>query len=109
MIGRSIEEIEQLAQAMRPHVERWAGERARVEVVAGESQVGSGSLPEAALPTRLIALTPLKGDAEDLARELRRLTPPVIGRVHGGKVLLDLRALLEPEALDCGAAPGRSP
>ncbi len=96
MIGRSVEEIGQLAQAVRPHVERWAGERARVELVAGESQVGSGSLPEAALPTRLIALTPLTGDADDLARALRRLEPPVIGRVHGGKVLLDLRALLDP-------------
>lgn len=99
MIGRSIEEIERLAQAIRPHVERWAGERARVDIVGGESQVGSGSLPEAALPTRLIALTPVTGDAEDFARALRRLTPPVIGRVHGGAVLLDLRALLDPEAL----------
>ena len=99
MIGRPLAEIEDLARAMRPHVERWVGERARVEVVNGESQVGSGSLPEAALPTRLIALTPVTGDADELAHELRQLTPPVIGRVHGGKVLLDLRALLEPEAL----------
>ena len=99
MIGRSLTEIDDLARAMLPHVEHWAGERARVEVVNGESQVGSGSLPEAALPTRLIALTPVTGDADELAHELRQLTPPVIGRVHGGKVLLDLRALLEPEAL----------
>jgi L-seryl-tRNA(Ser) seleniumtransferase len=99
MIGRRIEEIEQLAQALRPHVERWAGERARIEIIAGESQVGSGSLPEAALPTRLIALMPLKGDAEGLARELRRLSLPVIGRVNGGKLLLDVRALLEPDSL----------
>ncbi len=99
MIGRRVGEIEGLARAMLPHVERWATERARVEIIAGESQVGSGSLPEAALPTRLIALTPLRGDAEDLARQLRRLAPPVIGRAHGGKVLLDLRALLDPDAL----------
>ena len=99
MIGRSLAEIEDLARAMLPHVERWAGARAQVEVVNGESQVGSGSLPEAALPTRLIALTLRAGSADELARELRQLTPPVIGRVHGGKLLLDLRALLEPEAL----------
>src|SRR3989344_6086304 len=80
MIGRSVEEIERLARELLPHVERWAGARARVEVIAGESPGGSGSLPEAALPPRLIALTPLAGDAERLARELRRLTPPVIGR-----------------------------
>ena len=42
---------------------------------------------------------PLHGNAETLARELRRLTPPVIGRVHGGKVLLDLRGLESPGPL----------
>jgi L-seryl-tRNA(Ser) seleniumtransferase len=107
MIGRSVEEIERLAREMLPHVERWAGGRARVEVICGESQAGSGSLPEAALPTRLIALTPLAGDAEVLARELRRLGTPVIGRVHGGAVLLDLRALLDPEQLIAALAGTR--
>jgi L-seryl-tRNA(Ser) seleniumtransferase len=97
MIGRPIEEIEKLAREMLPHVERWAGDRAEVTIVAGESQIGSGSLPEAALPTRLIALTPFAGNAEDIARELRGLRPPVIGRAHGGKALLDMRALLDPE------------
>ncbi len=99
IIGRGIEAIEHLAQEMLPHVARWAGARAEVTIVAGESQVGSGSAPETALPSRLIALAPREGDAEDLACELRRLTPPVIGRVHGGKLLLDVRALLEPETL----------
>jgi L-seryl-tRNA(Ser) seleniumtransferase len=108
MIGRPIEEIERLARDLAPHVERWAGERARVEVVAGESQVGSGSLPGATLPTRLIALTPRAGDPQELAAALRRLAPPVIGRVHGGAVLLDLRALLDPEAL-VAALAGKAP
>jgi L-seryl-tRNA(Ser) seleniumtransferase len=108
MIGRGIGEIEQLVQAMRPHVERWAGARARVDIVAGESQVGSGSVPEAALPTRLLALTPVAGGAEELARALRRLPMPVIGRVHGGKVLLDLRALLDPAQLVAALGGGAS-
>lgn len=108
MMARDVPGIERLAAEMCPHVARWAQGRARVEIVAGESQVGSGTLPEAALPTRLIALTPLKGSPETLARDLRRLNPPVIGRMHGGQVLLDLRALLEPaqlvEALQGGVA-----
>ena len=108
MMARNVPEIEQLAAGMLPHLEHWAQGRARAEIVAGESQVGSGTLPEAALPTRLIALTPLKGSPEALARNLRGLNPAVIGRMHGGQVLLDLRALLEPaqliEALRGGAA-----
>ena len=99
LIGRTPEEIEQLIAAVRPAIERWARNRATVAVEPGRSQVGSGSLPDQTLETRLIALTPRRGDAEDLAGELRRLTPPVIGRVHGGKVMLDLRGLESPGPL----------
>jgi L-seryl-tRNA(Ser) seleniumtransferase len=95
LISRSLEDIEQSAAVVLPCVEHWAKDRAGVELIAGESQVGSGALPDATLPTRLIALTPLKGSPQDLARALRELEPPVIGRVHKGQVLLDLRGLLE--------------
>ncbi|NIR96659.1 MAG: L-seryl-tRNA(Sec) selenium transferase [Gammaproteobacteria bacterium] len=99
MIARGLDDLDALAGEIAPHVERWAEGRARVELIDGDSQVGSGALPGAALPTRLIALTPLEGSPSGLARELRALSPPVIGRVHSGKVLLDLRGLLGPEAL----------
>ncbi|MEK7207331.1 MAG: L-seryl-tRNA(Sec) selenium transferase [Pseudomonadota bacterium] len=99
MMARDVSEIERLAAEILPYVERWAQGRARAEIIAGESQVGSGSLPDATLPTWLIALAPLKGAPETLARVLRGLNPPVIGRVHGGKVLLDLRGLLEAQPL----------
>lgn len=99
MIGRSVSEVEELAQHLLPYIQRWAGGRARAEVVDGESQVGSGSLPGTTLPTRLIALTPETGPATALAESLRGLEPPVVGRVSGGRVLLDPRGLLDEEAL----------
>jgi L-seryl-tRNA(Ser) seleniumtransferase len=70
-----------------------------VTVEPGHSQVGSGSLPDQTLKTWLIALTPLRGSPEALAKALRELRPPVIGRVHGGKVLLDIRGLFEVQPL----------
>jgi L-seryl-tRNA(Ser) seleniumtransferase len=99
MIGRTPDEIERLAQTVFPHVERWALNRATVTIEPGRSQVGSGSLPDQTLETRLIALAPVRGSPEMLAKALRELRPPVIGRVHGGKVLLDLRGLLDPQPL----------
>jgi L-seryl-tRNA(Ser) seleniumtransferase len=111
LISRSLEDIEQLAVIVLPCVERWAKDRARVELVDGKSQVGSGALPDATLPTRLIALTPFKGSPQTLARALRELKPPVIGRVHKGQVLLDLRGLLEAalliKALECDKGDGQ--
>ena len=99
LIGRPLAEIERLMQDVLPPIERWAAGRAGVAVEPGRSQVGSGSLPDQTLETWLIALTPLRGSPEALAKELRELRPPVIGRVHGGKVLLDIRGLLDARPL----------
>ncbi|OGI54220.1 MAG: L-seryl-tRNA(Sec) selenium transferase [Candidatus Muproteobacteria bacterium RIFCSPHIGHO2_12_FULL_60_33] len=109
LIGRPLAEIERLMQDVLPPIERWAAGRAGVAVEPGRSQVGSGSLPDQTLETRIIALTPLRGSPETLAQALRELRPPVIGRVHGGKVLLDLRGLPDAqpliEALAAAARP----
>jgi L-seryl-tRNA(Ser) seleniumtransferase len=99
MISRPLAEIEQLAHELLPHVAHWARGRAQVTVISGQSQVGSGSAPQATFATRLIALRPALGGPEQLARELRALDPPIVGRVHDGAVLLDLRALLDPDQL----------
>ena len=99
LIARPVQEIEATTAKVRVAVERWAAGRAKVEVIRGHSQVGSGSLPGDTLPTVLIALTPQRTGVDALARELRALDPPVIGRMHGGKVLLDMRCLLDAEAL----------
>lgn len=95
LISRSLQEIEALTAEVQPAIERWAAGRAQVEVLPGHSQVGSGSLPGDTLTTCLIALTPCGVRVDAVARALRALSPPVIGRIHGGKVLLDMRCLLE--------------
>jgi L-seryl-tRNA(Ser) seleniumtransferase len=99
LIARALPEIEALAVEARDAFERWAAGRAKVEVIAGRSQIGSGSLPGDTLPTFVIALTPTDASVDMLARALRALAPPIIGRVHAGKVLLDIRCLLEPRLL----------
>ena len=42
----------------------------------------------------LLAVKGRDGDAATLERRLRSGDPPVVGRVHGGKLLLDLRTVL---------------
>ena len=99
LIARPLQEIKAMAADVRVDLERWAEGRAEVEMIPGHSQVGSGSLPVDTLPTYLIALTPHRTGVAALARALRMLSPPVIGRMHGGKVLLDIRCLLDTEPL----------
>jgi L-seryl-tRNA(Ser) seleniumtransferase len=67
----------------------------RVEVVDGASQMGSGSLPEQDLPTRLVAVEADAVESGELTRRLRQHVPPVFARVHDGRVLVDPRTLLD--------------
>jgi len=70
-----------------------------LEIIDGESVIGGGSAPSAALPTRLLAITCDNLSADELAARLRRSDPPVIARVDEGRVLLDLRTVF-PEQDD---------
>jgi L-seryl-tRNA(Ser) seleniumtransferase len=100
LLTRSRGEIAALAQRLMPAVAMALGNVASVEVVEINSQIGSGALPVSLLPSAGLALTPLarSGNAvEAVARGLRRLPMPVIGRIEGGSVILDLRCL-EDEA-----------
>jgi L-seryl-tRNA(Ser) seleniumtransferase len=63
----------------------------RAEVVATEATVGGGSLPGETLPSFGIALA--GGSADRLLAALRRGSPPVVGRIEAGRVILDLRTV----------------
>jgi L-seryl-tRNA(Ser) seleniumtransferase len=65
-----------------------------VDVVDGQSLIGGGSAPSAALPTSLLAISVSSFCADELAKRLRASDPPVIARVEDGRVLLDLRTVL---------------
>ena len=68
------------------------GERARI--VTASAKVGGGALPLLELEGPAVALD---GEPEALARALRAHDPPVIARIHDGRVLLDPRTLTEDE------------
>jgi L-seryl-tRNA(Ser) seleniumtransferase len=94
MISASLEEMEERA-------ERWSrllGDAA--SVAQGESMVGGGSLPGGTLPTCLLVIKG-RGKVNQLADQLRRGSPLVIGRIEKDLLLLDPRTILpeEEEAL----------
>jgi L-seryl-tRNA(Ser) seleniumtransferase len=66
-------------------------------VIAGQSAVGGGSGPNTHPETALIALKHQTLNADDLERELRLFSPPVIARIADGLVLLDLRTVEEQD------------
>lgn len=64
-----------------------------VEVRDDVAYVGGGSLPDQALATVVIALTPHTISEAEFATRLRACTPAVVGRVQDEKLLLDLRTV----------------
>lgn len=85
MIAAAATEIARRAEDWR---ERAVARGLPVELQAGESAVGGGSLPGETLPTTLLVLPPRL-----TAGALRSTTPSVIGRTQGDRVLLDLRTV----------------
>jgi len=93
---RGRDDIAAQAARLAPAVSRALAGIARVECVDCHSQIGSGALPVDLLPSVALRLAPLAGGGrapERLAARLRALPRPVIGRVHEGALLLDLRCL----------------
>lgn len=68
-----------------------------VTVTACASQIGSGALPTDTIPSAGLSIAPTARDGDDalgrLAAAFRALPRPVIGRIVGGALVLDLRCL----------------
>src|SRR5262249_5996235 len=78
---------EQLAERLRTHFA--SSNVVSVEPVSSAS--GGGALPELSLPSWSIAISCKSTDRT--ARRLRMGDPAVFGRVHEGRILLDLRTV----------------
>jgi L-seryl-tRNA(Ser) seleniumtransferase len=88
LLGRPLAEIRAQAERLQPLVQ--AALKQPVEVIACESQVGSGAAPSRHLASAGLAIRP--GTAR-LAAAFRALPIPVIGRIQDGAFILDLRCL----------------
>ena len=96
LLTRAEDDIRQQADRLGPNVSSHLGDSYRVETASVSSQIGSGALPVEVLPSAALSITAANGEDEplrSLAQRLRQLPKPVIGRLHNGSLLLDLRCL----------------
>jgi L-seryl-tRNA(Ser) seleniumtransferase len=76
----------------------------RAALVDGRSVIGGGATPERSIPTCLIAVE--CKDLMEAERKLRASDPPVISRIEGGRLMLDLRTVFREEEQELAAALG---
>ena len=101
MIAAPVEELAARAEALCARLSGAAGLRVAAE--ASEAAIGGGSTPGITLESRALVVAPTGRSADDLAAALRANEPPVIGRIAGDALWLDLRTVL-PEQDDAVAA-----
>lgn len=103
LLARPAETLLETAGRLRHALADAVGPGFDVEVVALHSQIGSGALPLAAIPSGGLAVTPAGGKdggaLTRLAAAMRGLSLPIIGRIAEDRLLLDLRGLDDEQAL----------
>ncbi|MFH0900515.1 MAG: L-seryl-tRNA(Sec) selenium transferase [Pseudomonadota bacterium] len=107
MLAASQEELNQRARTLRTLVFRDPGldSGLEIDVVQIDSAVGGGALPLASLPSWALSLAHRAGcSAAALGQALRRHVPPVVGRIVGDRLLLDVRTIAPAELEQVAAA-----
>jgi L-seryl-tRNA(Ser) seleniumtransferase len=104
MMRLSKDEIGRRAGELRSKVNSPA---MKIGIVDGESLLGGGTAPSAALPTAVLAVSCEGLSADEIANRLRAGEMPIIARVEDGRVLLDLRTVFpEQDAVIAEALNG---
>jgi L-seryl-tRNA(Ser) seleniumtransferase len=100
MLTCPLKELEGRARRFQRKLSREISGECQITLREDSSQVGGGALPLQVLPTRVVAIRPLRLSAAALEERLRRSEPPVVARVKEEEVLLDLRTVAEEEEAD---------
>ena len=93
MITMKMETIKSRAEQLVTRLRASLGDYGAIGVVGGTSAIGGGSFPITPLGTALVEVELAAGFAEKLARLLRTTDPPVIVRVKGNSIFIDLRTV----------------
>jgi L-seryl-tRNA(Ser) seleniumtransferase len=75
-----------------------------LHVESSVSSPGGGAMPEVEIPTACVAVSHPHVRVEELEARLRKGTPPVVGRIAKGKLLLDMRTVRDEELAELSAA-----
>jgi L-seryl-tRNA(Ser) seleniumtransferase len=99
MLTMTTKELSSRAERIIRYLRRHLPETVCFKRHPGESSAGGGSFPLLQLPTTLIEVC-ISGESPfRIESTLRLTTPPVVGRIHRDRFLLDVRTLLDRDLL----------
>jgi L-seryl-tRNA(Ser) seleniumtransferase len=104
MLAAPLEDVRRRAERLRDELTAAESGAVRLELVDSVARAGAGALPVTDVPSVALAIAPVGGDVEGLARRLRLGAPAVVARLHEGRLLLDLRTVRDEEVEAISAA-----
>ena len=93
----SDEELHKRGEKLISGLKMKLGNNVEYRIRSDSCFMGGGSLPESAIPSMVLELTPIKMKINQLVRFFSENDPPIIGRVNEDKLLFDLRQLENPQ------------
>ena len=97
ILSRKEKEIHEISKKLYPIIKSKLLNIAEVKIIKCKSQIGSGSLPVALLPSSGIKISAFnKNDKKfiyNLSKKFRELPIPIIGRLHKDSLIFDFRCL----------------
>ncbi|MBN1854608.1 MAG: L-seryl-tRNA(Sec) selenium transferase [Pirellulales bacterium] len=103
LLAAPVENLKNRAERLAPQIAHESVIE-NAEPVEDVAYLGGGSIPDQALPTWCIAITPASRNAGKFAKELRLGKPAIIPRIQKDRVLLDLRSVFPHQDIDLVSA-----
>jgi L-seryl-tRNA(Ser) seleniumtransferase len=98
MLTRPLGLLKEQAKSLANMLTAGLADALEIKTEAGLSPVGGGSLPTVELPTAVVMIRPIKGNAQNLATALRIGNPAVLVYIREDWLILDPRTIIEGEA-----------
>ena len=98
-LTRPIEEMRKVGGSAIEQLRAALGGGFEISLVESKAEVGSGAQPTEALPSLAIAIHHGTESPDRIARRFRAADPAILGRIHDGQFLLDLRLIDDPSDL----------
>jgi L-seryl-tRNA(Ser) seleniumtransferase len=94
-LTRPLAQLAQIGDAAVALLRTALGPNYAIELVDSDAEVGSGAQPTESIASKAIAITHPQQRPLAIAAQFRAAQPPIIGRVHEDRFLLDLRCVRE--------------
>ena len=93
MLTMDIAEIEQKASELMENLKNLDASRLRIGLIEGFSKAGGGALPLLELPSKCLRVQVEGLSANTLEANMRKNSPPIIGRIEDDAFIIDPRTL----------------